>query len=84
VSRFVDATSRSRFVARLAGGSNKAATIDKLESYASAHIAATSRKPIDQAVSRIRVRLTTEPRVKSQVSAWLQSHPASPSRGERG
>jgi aminopeptidase N len=84
VSRFVDATSQSRFVARLAGGSNKAATIDKLQRYASAHIAATSRKPIDQAVSRIRVRVTTEPRIKSQVGEWLQRHSASPTRGERG
>jgi aminopeptidase N len=84
VSRFVDATSQSRFVARLAGGSNKAETIDKLQSYANAHIAATSRKPIDQAVNGIRVRLTTQPRVRSQASDWLQSHSASPTRGERG
>jgi len=84
VSRFVDATSQSRFVARLASASHKAETIDKLQAYANAHIAASSRKPIDQAVNVIKVRLATEPRIKSQVRAWLQSHAAPAPRGERG
>jgi aminopeptidase N len=84
VSKFVDATSQSRFVARLASSSHKAETIDKLQKYADAHIAASSRKPIDQAVNVIKVRLETEPRVKSQVAAWLQSHSAAAPKGERG
>ncbi len=74
VSRFVDASSQSRFVARVASGSDKAETITKLESYASEHIAASARKPIDQAINRIKVRLETEPRIRAQVGEWLQSH----------
>ena len=85
VSKFVDATSQSRFVARLASGSHKAETIAKLQHYANAHIAATSRKPIDQAINVIKVRLATEPRIKSQVGEWLQGHSApAPAKGERG
>jgi aminopeptidase N len=84
VSKFVDATSQSRFVARIASSSHKAETIDKLQKYADAHIAASSRKPIDHAVNVIKVRLETEPRVKSQVAAWLQSHSAAAPKGERG
>ena len=84
VSKFVDATSQSRFVARIASSSHKAETIAKLNAYADAHIAATSRKPIDQAVNVIKVRLETEPRIKSQVAAWLSSHAAATPRGERG
>ena len=93
VSRFVDSTSQSRFVARIAGGSDKAETITKLENYANANLAPTSRKPIDQTINAIRVRLATEPRVKSEVAQWLAGHPAGPApaagtvssgKGERG
>jgi aminopeptidase N len=96
VSKFVDSTSQSRFVARIASGSEKEATIAKLDAYAKANLAPTARKPIDQAMNVIRVRLATQPRIKSEVAAWLASHggaaapapagaPAtSPGRGERG
>jgi len=76
VSKFVDTTSQSRYVARLASGSTKAETVGKLESYASSHLAPTSRKPIDQAINIIKVRQTTQPRVKAQVAQWLASHPS--------
>ncbi len=78
VSELVDATSQSRYVARLASGSDKAETVGKLQAYANQHIAASSRKPIDQAVSTIKARLEREPRVKSQVAQWLQTHGTAP------
>jgi aminopeptidase N len=74
VSKFVDSTSQSRFVARIASGSDNAATIAKLDAYAKANLAPTARKPIDQAMNIIRVRLATQPRIKSEVAAWLQGH----------
>jgi aminopeptidase N len=76
VSNLVDATSQSRFVARLAAGSNKAETITKLQTYANANVAPTSRKPIDQAINAIRVRIENQPRIKAQVAQWLQARPA--------
>jgi aminopeptidase N len=85
ISQLVDATSQSRFVARVASGSDKAETIAKLQGYANEHIAASARKPIDQAVNIIKVRLETQPRIKAQVAEWLAAHPAAPAApGERG
>jgi hypothetical protein len=92
VSRFVDSTSQSRFIARLAAGSGKKETIAKLQAYANANLAPTSRKPIEQTINAINVRLATEPRIKSEVGQWLASRPAgatppastSGGKGERG
>jgi aminopeptidase N len=93
VSRFVDTTSQSRFVARITASSKEPATITKLQAYADANLAPTSRKPIDQVIHGIRVRLATEPRIKSDVGQWLAVHPAGAApagavaasgKGERG
>lgn len=92
VSRFVDTTSQSRFIARLASNSSKKKTIAKLQAYADANLAPTSRKPIEQTINAINVRLATEPRIKSEVGQWLASRPAgapppaaaSGGKGERG
>jgi aminopeptidase N len=74
VQKFVDLSAQSRFIGRIASGSHNAATIAKLDAYAKANIAASDRKPIDQAINVIRVRLSTEPRIKSEAKAWLASH----------
>ena len=71
VQKFVDLSAKSRFIGRIASGSHNESTITKLRGYANANIAATDRKPIDQAINVIRVRLATEPRLKSQTKAWL-------------
>jgi aminopeptidase N len=93
VEKFVDLSAKSRFIGRIASGSHNAATIAKLEAYANANVAATDRKPIDRAINVIRVRLATEPRIKSETKAWLATHagaaPAptsvpAPSKTERG
>jgi aminopeptidase N len=89
VSKFIDATSQSRFVGRIASGSHNAATIAKIDAYAKANIAANNRKPIDQAIAAIRVRLAIEPRIKAETIEWLRSHPmgtGAPTQGrpERG
>jgi len=93
VEKFVDLSAKSRFIGRIASGSHNAATIAKLEAYANANVAATDRKPIDRAINVIRVRLATEPRIKSETKAWLAAHagaaPAptsvqAPSKTERG
>jgi aminopeptidase N len=88
VQKFVDLSAKSRFIGRIASGSHNPATIAKLQAYADANIAATDRKPIDQAIAIIKVRQTTEPRIKSQTKAWLATHggAAAPARSgaERG
>ncbi|MGZ2413022.1 peptidase M1-like protein/ERAP1-like protein [Sphingomonas sp. F9_3S_D5_B_2] len=76
VNQLIDISGRSRFMQRLAGSSNDASLIPTLESYASANLAATDRKPIEQAIDRLRFQSSILPRVRSEVSAWLRSHPA--------
>jgi aminopeptidase N len=76
VNQLIDISGRSRFMQRLAGSSNDAALIPVLQSYANANLAATDRKPIEQAIDRLRFESSSLPRVRSETSAWLQTHPA--------
>jgi aminopeptidase N len=82
VEKFVDLSARSRFIGRIASGSHNGDTIAKLQAYADANIAASDRKPIEQAINVINVRLATEQRTKSETVRWLRGHaaaaPASP------
>ena len=76
VNQLIDISGRSRFMQRLSAGSNDASLIPILESYADANLAATDRKPIEQAIDRLRFESTQLPRIKSETSAWLQANPA--------
>jgi aminopeptidase N len=76
VNKLVDISGRSRFMQRLAGGSSDPALIAVLENYAKANLAETDRKPIQQAVDRIRVESAQAPRIKAELAAWLAAHPA--------
>ena len=61
---------------RLSGGSSDASLIPTLESYAGANLAASDRKPIDEAIDRIRFEAGKLPRERAEVGAWLAAHPA--------
>jgi len=76
VNQLIDISGRSRFMQRLSFGSNDAALIPILESYASANLASTDRKPIEAAVDLLRFESSQMPRIKSETTAWLQAHPA--------
>ena len=41
-----------------------------------ANLAATDRKPIEQAIDRLRFESSSLPRIRSEVAAWLNAHPA--------
>ena len=73
VNELIDISGRSRFMQRLSGGSNDASLIPILESYAQANLAATDRKPIEQAIDRLRFASAQMPRIKSETAAWLQA-----------
>jgi aminopeptidase N len=75
VNQLIDISGRSRFMQRLAGSSSDPSLIPTLQAYANANLAATDRKPVDQAIDRIRFRASTLPRVRSETSAWLRAHP---------
>jgi hypothetical protein len=73
VEGLVDVSSRSEFIPGLAYGSSDPATVAKLESYAKAHLAPESRKPVDQAIAAIQTRVKSEPRIRDGVTEWLDS-----------
>ena len=74
VRKLVDTSGWSRYLAQLGSGSHKQATINKLDAYARAHVAATDRKPIDRVTGVIATRIARLPRMKSETGAWLTSH----------
>ena len=76
VNQLIDISGRSRFMQRLSFGSNDAALIPILESYAQTNLAPTDRKPIEQAIDVLRFESSQMPRINAEVAAWLQAHPA--------
>jgi aminopeptidase N len=88
VNQLIDISGRSRFMQRLAAGSRDPALIPVLEGYANANLATSDRKPVQQAVDRIRSESSQTQRIRSETAAWLAGHPAvgAPGgrKGERG
>ena len=89
VNRLIDISGRSRFMQRLAGSSRDPQLIPVLESYAQANLAESDRKPIQQAVDRIRSDSAQAQRIRSETAAWVAAHPdargpAPAGRPERG
>ena len=76
VNELIDISGRSRFMQRLAASSRDPALIPILETFANANLAETDRKPIQQAVDRIRYESTQAPRIRTETAAWLAAHPA--------
>jgi aminopeptidase N len=76
VRALVDNSGWSRYLAQLGGGSSKQTTIDKLNSFAAANLAASDRKPILQATTRMKVRSAEAGRMKAAALAWLKAHRA--------
>ena len=74
VNERIDATSRSRYFPRLAAGSANPATIDKLNAYAQANLAAGSRRDAETAVAGIRDRIKVKQERLPAIDTWLASH----------
>lgn len=69
----VDASSRSTFIARLADLSSDPAVAKMLEDYATANVAASDRRPVEEALGKIRWRAQSRPRIASETAAWLKA-----------
>jgi aminopeptidase N len=74
INERVDASSRSRYFARLAGSSANPAMIDKLKSYAQASLAPSSRGDVDAAIAAIRDRIRTNAARLPEIDAWLKQN----------
>ncbi len=71
INERVDASSRSRYLARLATGSSDAAMVDKLGAYAQANLAPGSRGDVEAAVAAIRDRIQVNAARLPEIDAWL-------------
>ncbi len=67
----VDASSRSRYLARLAKGSADLATIGKVNAYADAHLAPSARGEIQSTISSINDRIKVKTERLPAITAWL-------------
>lgn len=90
VNRLIDISGRSRFMQRLAGSSRDPALIPILNAFAQANLGESDRKPVQQAIDRIRAESGEAERIRSETAAWLAAHggipqsPPAPSQTERG
>ncbi|HMT42952.1 MAG TPA: M1 family metallopeptidase [Chakrabartia sp.] len=73
VNQFVDGSSRTRYIAALAGAGRNPELVMVLEDYARRHLTPDSRKAVDTAQARIRARAAHDPRVKAEVKAWFEA-----------
>jgi aminopeptidase N len=67
----VDASSRSRYLARLASGSSDPAMAGKLSGYAEANLAPTSRRDVEAAIAAIKDRIQVNAARLPEIDAWL-------------
>jgi aminopeptidase N len=74
INERVDASSRSRYFARLAMGSADPATIDKLNRYAQASLAPGSRGDVEAAIAAIQDRIKTNAARLPEIDAWLKAN----------
>ncbi len=71
VNRRIDATSRSRYFPRLAYGSFDPDMVQKLNDYAGANLAPTSRRDTDTAIAAIRDRIKVRNERLPEIDVWL-------------
>jgi aminopeptidase N len=67
----IDATSRSRYYARLAYGSSDPAMVGKLNAYAEANLAPTARGDVQAAIAAIQDRIKVKEQRLPEIDAWL-------------
>jgi aminopeptidase N len=73
VEALVDASSRSRFLAGLGGGSADPAMIGKLEAYATRYMTPQSRGRVDVAIASIRDRVRVRTTRLPDITRWLEA-----------
>jgi puromycin-sensitive aminopeptidase len=74
VEKFVDGSSRSRYIPRLAGESSDPAMIDKLNAYAKAHLAASALGSTKTALANINYHANVRIQRLPEIDAWLAAH----------
>ena len=78
VDQLVDTTSIARYYPGLANNSQDPAMIDKIRTFADAHIAATSRRDTNAAIADITYRIKVRNERLPAIDAWLQRNDGVP------
>ncbi|HYG30084.1 MAG TPA: M1 family metallopeptidase [Allosphingosinicella sp.] len=73
VDALIDASSRSRYFARLAQGSSDRAMIQRLRDYAERHLTPQSRAPADQAIAAIEDRARVREQRVPDITRWFDA-----------
>ena len=74
VEKFVDGTSRSRYLPRLAEGSSDPGMIDKLNLYAKTHLPASALGSTKTAIAAISYHIKVRTQRLPEIDAWLATH----------
>ncbi len=74
VDTLVDSTSRARFYPGLGANSTDLKMVDKIKAFSEAHIAPTSRREAETAMTGIQTRLKLRTQRLPQIDAWLKKH----------
>jgi aminopeptidase N len=75
VNQLIDISGRSRFMQRLAASSRDPTLIPVLEGFANSNLAESDRKPVQQAIDRIRSESEQTARIRTETGEWLKAHP---------
>lgn len=74
VDTLVDSTSRARYYPGLARSSDNPQMVDKIRAFADKHIAPTSRRDAETAITGIQTKLKLRAQRKPQIDAWLKNN----------
>lgn len=72
VDKLVDSTSRARFYPGLGGSATDLSMVEKINAFAEAHIAPTSRRDAERVVNGIQTRIKLRQQRLPQIDAWLK------------
>ena len=75
VNQLIDLSGRSRFMQRLAASSRDPSLIPILKGFANSNLAESDRKPVQQAIDRIRSESEQTARIRTETGEWLKAHP---------
>ncbi|TDK62760.1 M1 family metallopeptidase [Sapientia aquatica] len=73
LEKFIDGSSRSRYIPRIAGNSSDAAMIGKLEAYTKANISPKARRDSETAIANIKFNVQVRAKRVPEITAWLDN-----------
>ena len=74
VEALLDASARSEYIADIAAKAKDPAMIERVEQY-SAALPDDQRRPFDRVIGQLRDRFESEPRLRAEIGAWLETRP---------